>query len=756
MMADFLYKGIRIKFLFSTKLFIYCCLFVVWASGNVQADFSARALPSVENPQKLILENDSLKIEINFDWQLTVPVLEYKTKGINLVPAGKSMPLVQIDNPFILDNVGYAIRTVKIENSNDQAVLKIEARSNYVENPFVLKIDLGIGESSLINIKIQLDNEHKTGFNDLYREGSTSVTPGLPWLAHLSAAPGGRRRIIYPSPDEYKMEWIEGDFSEKIVPSEDTYFPEGNPLTLSFYSDPAFPIVLEYPDVDMGVFVSKDESDLRWEFDSAKEALWPSSRLHVKSGESLTIFDGQLGVFQGDWHTAFNWFRNNIRSGFDFTYYNRPEYQEYRRDFTAFHSFIYNHKLYDPVKNAYRIEEYLNEVKEEYDGFDQFYFWHAYPRVGADPRDQFDLFYDLPGGLDGLKDFVQTAQSMNTHVYLAYNPWDKIGKKKDMYGEMAKIAGLVGADGLLLDTMDESDDVFRKKMDKYNTAAQFVTEGRPAYEGLVVTTSSWDHKLTRESMPYVDLLRFILPEHRIFQINRWDRDRLPLIKKAIFNTTGYTVWNDIFGEINIHTWEEKIMLSRYHRAMRDFAHVLNTSSNEPLVENFVPNLYVNGFYHDEMHFYTLFQDVHNFVTHHKDQRVIGPLFRVKVPDGWHAADIWNKRPAEIRIHSGEKVAFFPNEMPEDIGCVVVMPELIQVQKSDDKWTVTVPGIDKGTLELIGVDMGMRNQMEMEVPANSPLVFTASSARATTAGYVMIQYRNEKEEVKDVALIKTGF
>jgi hypothetical protein len=582
------------------------------------------------------------------------------------------------------------------------------------------------------------------------------VTPGLPWLAHLSPDPGGPWRILYPSPQEYKMEAFTGDLFKDLEPSEDGYFPAGNPLTLSFYRNPAVPIILDYPDADIGFFVYKNESDLRWVFDSAKEALWPSSRLGVKSGDTLNIFDGKLGIFTGDWHQAFNWFRTKIRSEFDFTYYNRPEYQAYRRDFTAFHSFIYNHKLYDPVKNKYRIREYLNEVKEEYDGFDQFCFWHAYPRVGVDPRDQFDLFYDLPGGLDGLKELVQTAQSMNTHVYLAYNPWDKIGEKEDMYGEMAKIAGAVGADGLLLDTMDESDDEFRKKMDIYNKAAQFITEGRPALEGLVVTTSSWDHKLTREPMPYVDLLRFILPEHRIFQINRWDRDRMPLIKKAIFNTTGYIVWNDIFGEINIHTWDEKIMISRYHRAMQDFAHALNTSSNEPLVENFVPNLYVNGFYHDEMHFYTLFQDVHNFVTHHKDKRVIGPLFRVKVPDGWHAADIWNKRPAEIRIHSGEKVAFFPNEMPEDIGCVVVMPELIQVKKSDDKWTVTVPGIDKGTLELIGVDIGMRNQLEMEVPANTPLVFTGSSARPTTAGYVMVQYRNERKEVKDVVLIKTGF
>ena len=106
--------------------------------------------------------------------------------------------------------------------------------------------------------------------------------------------------------------------------------------------------------------------------------------------------------------------------------------------------------------------------------------------------------------------------------------------------------------------------------------------------------------------------------------------------------------------------------------------------------------------------------------------------------------------------SGEKVAFFANEMPEDIGCVVVMPKLIQVQKTDDQWSVSVPGVNSGTLELIGVDIGMRNQMEIETPANTPLVFSKQSARPTTAGYVMVQYRNERKEVKDVVLVKTGF
>jgi hypothetical protein len=747
--------------------FVLTCFLIIGLQTSVMSKISVQTLPTTENPKQILFVSDSLELNISMDWQLTITSLVYKPKNLNFIQPAQPMPIVQIDNPWILHNVGFAIRTAQVKQKPDSVIILIKAISNYIENPFQLFIRLGFSEQSQLAVKIWLENHYQAGLSDIYRQGKAGVTPGIPWLSFLSPDPGGKRRILYPVSekwnenlslqDSYVLEEFTDSYAANVEPTEDEYpKPVRKPVIMRFYHQPAVPLTLEYPDIKMGVFIFKENSDLDWKFDNIKQALWPSQRKSVPADSTLLIFKGVIGLFQGDWHYAFDWFRQKIRKNFDFTYYKRPGYEKYRKDFLAFHSFVYNHELYDPVKNSYRIKEFLLKAKQDYDGFDQFYLWHAYPRVGVDPRDQFDLFYDLPGGLNGLREFIEIANSLGTHVYLAYNPWDIIGRKKDMYGEMAKIVGEVKADGLLLDTMGKSDLLFRTKVDQFNPDAQFVTEGRPDINGLVVTTSSWDHKLTKDPMPYVDLLRFIIPEHRAFQINRWDRDRVLLIKKALFNTTGYTVWNDIFGEINLQSWDEKILLSRYHRTMHDFAHVLNTAENEPLLDTFIPSLYVNGFFSNDMHFYTLYQDFHNFTTRHKEHRIIGPLFQLEVPDGWHMIDVWNKYPLEIREKDGIKIAFMPLEMPEEVGCLVAMPERIQIEQSVDSWTAYISGEVKGTLELIGVDSGMRNEMVKEVGTNSQLTFNRMTANPTPAGYVMIQYRNENKEVKDVALISVGF
>ena len=81
------------KFLINNKILIIFFISLILVSADAFAGFKASALPTVENPKKLVLENDSLKMEINLDWQLLVPILEYKPQDINLIQSGKEMPL---------------------------------------------------------------------------------------------------------------------------------------------------------------------------------------------------------------------------------------------------------------------------------------------------------------------------------------------------------------------------------------------------------------------------------------------------------------------------------------------------------------------------------------------------------------------------------------------------------------------------------------------------------------------------------------
>jgi hypothetical protein len=726
--------------------------------GTASSQISIIAEPNEEIPRVISISNDSISLKILINNKLEVSSLKYLPTDIEFIQPGNAMPLVSIDNSWFLNNVGFGIRNVKIIREDEDPKILIHAYSNYLENPFHLYIELGFNNSAEIAVDIKIVNKFKEGYSDYYRDfDKTSIVLGIPWLAFLQPDIGGNRNIVYKKAESYVLE----NYSESLMRDYHTIdtwerSPKAPSVDLEFYSDPAFPTILEFSDRNISVMLQSDKSDLTLDSKNIKQALWPSNTLEIGKKDTLTIFNGKFKIFSGSWHQGFNSFRNKIRSGFDFTFYERPGFQKYKNDFLAYHSFLYNNRIYDPETNSYLIENFLNNAKKEYGGFDQFYFWHAYPRVGVDSRDQFLLYEDLPGGLDGVKDFINKAHQLNTHVYLAYNPWDITSKRDDMYETQAEILGKVGADGLLLDTMGKSDKKFREAVDQYNPDAQFVTEGRPELEGLEVTTTSWDHPIKSLHMPRVDLLRFIIPEHRSFQIVRWDRDRTLLIKKAFFNATGYAVWDDIFGEINLQSQDEKILIHRYNTIMHDFSDAINSVNVVPLLTTQKEELFVNGFFGKDSKVYTLYQANHAQVSHFFDNRIIGQLFEVEIPDDWHMVDVWNKRPVEIKIEDGKKYAFLPQEMPEDLGCLVASPKLINVEKTLTGWTASVTDMKNGSLELIGFDIALRNEMVKSVNSNLQLEFTKNSVNQTSDGYVMIQYRNENMEVKDVALVKIGY
>ncbi len=744
------------------KLYLFClvCLGILIGIHTLSfgADVRIKAIPNESTPRTIILENDSLSMKISLDWKLSVKSLKFKKKNIELIQSDTPMPLIGIENQWTLFNVGFGIRNVSIQRTKEFSTVLIHAYSNYLENPFHIFVQLSIGENPEIKAKIWLVNRFKKGFSDIYRGGKTTVVPGIPWLAFLSPDPGGVRKVLYPTEESYLLTSVSEKLMENYHPVHEWERPpEPGPVKLYFlWGNPILPTTVEFPKLNIGVFLYREKSDIPWHFDSIGKALWPSHTMRVAEGDTIHIFEGVLSIFEGDWHKSYNWFKNRIRSNFDFTYYKRPGYMKFRKDFLAYFSFIYNHMIYDPYKNRFMPKRFLQKAKREFGGIDQYWFWHSYPRAGVDPRDQFDLYEDLPGGMKGLKEFISTCHSMGTHVFLAYNPWDKIRKRKDMYKKQAEILGAVGADGLHLDTMSKADLPLRTEIDKYNPEAQFVTEGRPSIEGLQFTTESFDHPIHCRPMPVVDLLRFIIPEHQVFKIVRWDRNRRPLIYNALFNATGYAVWEDVFGEMNLPPWDEKILITRYNRIMHDFVRAVTSNNVMPLIPTLRKDLFVNGFFTDELYFYTLYQTQRDSISHFFDNRMIGPLFYINLPDDWHIVDVWNKRPVEIRKIKGRKCVFLPQEMPEEVGCFVATPKRIQVSQKNGKWIAQIPGGASGTLELVGIDITKRNIIGPEVNADSLLVFDMNSVKKSTDGYVMIQYRNDNKEVKDVALVKVGY
>ena len=112
--------------------------------------------------------------------------------------------------------------------------------------------------------------------------------------------------------------------------------------------------------------------------------------------------DCRIGPHRGDWHVAFDVYKKHIYSTFDFTYYERPIQEQYRKQLISHFTYLYGHDIYNPKTNVFDIDRFLDEGIANFGGYDYMLLWHDYPRMGVDNRDQFKMYEDLPGGLKGL------------------------------------------------------------------------------------------------------------------------------------------------------------------------------------------------------------------------------------------------------------------------------------------------------------------------------------------------------------------
>jgi hypothetical protein len=348
-------------------------------------------------------------------------------------------------------------------------------------------------------------------------------------------------------------------------------------------------------------------------------------------------------------------------------------------------TFLYGFDIYNPAKNQFDIDRFLDEGELNFGGYDYMLLWHDYPRMGIDNRDQFDMYEDLPGGLEGLKEMVDRAHARDVQVFIPYKPWDIMKGRKDHFKQEARISKAIGADGVFLDTMDETDRGFREALDEVNPDNVFVSEGRPDLAAAQLVTGSWNQSgNATNKMPNIDLFRFVIPEHNVHNINRGARKRDELIYNALFNGTGFIVWEDIFGEMNRYSWNERILISRYNRIIHENRDAYLTTDPIPLVADFRKDLYVNAFPTAEKCVYPAYQLGRETVNRSIDNRLIGPFMEMKHPEDWHFIDVWNHQEIYVEEVNGKPCLVFPEEPTDVMSCIVGMPVNLEVDVDGDR------------------------------------------------------------------------
>ncbi|MCL2744220.1 MAG: formylglycine-generating enzyme family protein [Planctomycetaceae bacterium] len=267
----------------------------------------------------------------------------------------------------------------------------------------------------------------------------------------------------------------------------------------------------------------------------------------------------------------------------NFRLYDEPSQQWLTKAFTCHFTFMYDRSFYDPESGKYTMDAFLDDGEKEFGGYDIILLWHAYPRIGADRRNQLDFYRDMPGGIAGIREMVRQCHARNVRVFINYNPWDvgtnRAGKTDEDF--LAELVGETQIDGIFLDTMVGSSAVLRQKLDAVRPGITLSPEGNPPISNLGLCNSSWAQWCRDPEPPSLDHRKWLEPRHLRWQIWRWERSHKEEIRRAFFGGSGMIVWENIFGTYNPWNASDRQLWRRAVPILRRYSDLFASDAWEP-------------------------------------------------------------------------------------------------------------------------------------------------------------------------------
>ncbi len=345
-------------------------------------------------------------------------------------------------------------------------------------------------------------------------------------------------------------------------------------------------------------------------------------------------------------------------TGLDRGIYARPDLAWAARAFTCHFTFMYDRSFYDPER-GYLLDAFLDDGEREFGGYDVIVLWQGYPRLGVDPRNQFDMYRDMPGGLAGLRDVVRRARARGVRVFIDYNPWDQGTRREKVSDEeaLAELAGAIEADGLFLDTMSATSPSLRERLDRVRPGVALAPEGHPAIGQIAMLSLSWAQWLHDPDPPGLLHLKWIEPRHMQHQIKRWDRTHRGEIEAAFLNGSGMLVWENIFGTWNPWQEEDRRLWRRAAAVLKRFGAQFASDRWDPFYPTESAALFAHRWPGDGVTLFTL--------LNRGPALAAAPLVAVELPAGAEAFDLWNG--ARLDVAGGKAIGAI-----ERLGCIAVV------------------------------------------------------------------------------------
>lgn len=317
--------------------------------------------------------------------------------------------------------------------------------------------------------------------------------------------------------------------------------------------------------------------------------------------------------------------------GYDGRSYDNPAFAWARDNYICYFLMMSDQAWIDQEAGRFDVPRFLRTMTQRYGGIDSVVLWNAYPCIGVDDRNQFDLYRDWPGGLAGVKAMTDELHAGGVRVFVSYQPWDTGTRREpaDTAGqgkwerfstgdtrvrtvcrpEFISLAGLVkavDADGVFLDTMTAGDDELRAALDAFKPGITLNPECVPPIEALSLHHMSWGQALPHHAeVPGILRNRWFERRHLQYETCRFSPDMTDELHTAWMNGSGVLIWENVFGSWTGHNARLASLVRAIRPILRRYSGLFTGEAWEPLVPCAADRVYASQWGQDDMMLWTL-------------------------------------------------------------------------------------------------------------------------------------------------------
>jgi formylglycine-generating enzyme required for sulfatase activity len=370
---------------------------------------------------------------------------------------------------------------------------------------------------------------------------------------------------------------------------------------------------------------------------------------------------------------------------FNNTLYKRKDLNYIRHSYTMHLMMAWEKNYYSD--SAYHFKEFLEDKKKLYGGDDIFTIWPTWPVLGLDQRTQWNLMEDLPGGIKKQNELASLAHSLGTKYFISYNPWDDKDEKASLQ-TMSDFIKRIDADGVVLDTRAEANDVLQNAADNAKPGIILYSEGMATPKDMQGIIAGRVHNDIYYP-PLLNLNKLIKPDFAIFRVAEVNKERIRReYNSALFNGHGV--------EINVMRPGRQEGIDEDYKYWGKCVRILkensiNFNSNEwsPLIPSIKDKIYVNKWTGKRKTIYTVF----SLLPEGYNNALIG----VEYKQDYHFIDLWSHQDVELRridlmnyvvveLESFNKKYLGTNN-EGSVSVIAHLPVLLSVDTEGDKITV---------------------------------------------------------------------